>query len=65
MSRCFSNNLQLPYHQQYSKLFRSWWRNILLGQYVEVLSEGYLQAGEYHINWAATGLPSGIYFARL
>lgn len=37
----------------------------ILGEEIEVLVNGELEAGEHLINWEAKNLPSGIYFYRL
>jgi hypothetical protein len=37
----------------------------VLGEEVAELVSGYLQAGEYSIEWSAAGMPSGVYFYRL
>ncbi len=37
----------------------------ILGRKVETLINGIQPAGKYSLVWEATGLPSGIYFARL
>jgi hypothetical protein len=36
----------------------------VLGQMITTLLEGYRQAGNYSVRWAATGAASGMYFAR-
>jgi hypothetical protein len=35
------------------------------GKEVATLMEGYYSAGEYQVEFDASGLPSGIYFAKL
>ncbi|TAK66843.1 MAG: T9SS type A sorting domain-containing protein, partial [Bacteroidetes bacterium] len=37
----------------------------LAGEEVAVLRSGYEESGEYVVRWDATGVPSGVYFARL
>jgi len=37
----------------------------IAGRLVETLHKGILQNGHHSINWAAEGLPSGVYFAKL
>jgi hypothetical protein len=37
----------------------------ILGQKVDVLFDGYKQAGYHNVIWRADDFPSGVYFARL
>jgi hypothetical protein len=35
------------------------------GRSVELLVNGMMQTGQYEIEWSASGMPSGVYFAEL
>ena len=37
----------------------------LVGQVVDVLVDGYMNAGYHHITWNATNVPSGVYIVKI
>jgi hypothetical protein len=60
----FNSETMLRFHLSKSEFVYLHIYNIL-GQRLKVLLEGKREAGEHSVVWDASGLSSGIYFARL